>query len=172
MKNDRYTQGKTGVQERHESRVMDGGERIAPDAVIQMLNESLATELVCLLRYKRHYFTAAGLNSESVKAEFLEHANQEQAHADRIAQRIVQLGGEPNFSPHGLLDRSHSDYMEGESLVDMIKGDLTAERIAIDTYRANIRRIGNDDPTTRRLFEDILAVEEEHAEDLISLLKD
>ena len=139
--------------------------------VVRLLNEALATEIVCVLRYKRHYFMATGINSESVRAEFLEHANEEQAHADLIAQRIVQLGGEPNLSPEGLVDRSHSEYREGQSLNDMIKEDLIAERIAIDSYREMIRFIGEDDPTTRRLLEDILAKEEEHADDLVSLLK-
>jgi len=147
------------------------GYKAKPEVVIRLLNEALATEIVCVLRYKRHYFMATGIHSESVRAEFLEHANEEQAHADLIAQRIVQLGGEPNLSPEGLVDRSHSEYREGHSLNDMIKEDLIAERIAIDSYREMIQSIGGDDPTTRRLLEDILAKEEEHAEDLVSLLK-
>jgi bacterioferritin len=140
------------------------------ETVVKLLNEALATELVCVLRYKRHYFMATGINADSVAAEFLEHANDEQGHADQIAQRIVQLKGEPNFSPEGLLTRSHAEYVEGDSLTDMIKEDLVAERIAIDSYREMITYFGNDDPTSRRLLEGILAVEEEHADDLVSLL--
>lgn len=138
--------------------------------VVQMLNEALATELVCVLRYKRHYFMASGIHAEGVAAEFLEHANDEQGHADLIAARIVQLGGEPNFNPEGLLMRSHAEYVEGGTLNEMIKEDLVAERIAIDSYRDMIQYLGNDDPTTRRMLETILAVEEEHADDLVSLL--
>lgn len=142
------------------------------DAVVRILNEALATEIVCTLRYKRHYFMANGIHAKSVAAEFLEHANEEQAHADKIAKRIVQLGGEPNLSPAGLQTRSHSEYVEGEDLVDMLEEDLVAERIAIDTYRDIVQYLGNDDPTTRRMMEEILANEEEHAEDLSSLLKE
>ncbi len=140
------------------------------DTVIKLLNEALATELVCVLRYKRHYFMANGIHADSVAAEFLEHANDEQGHADQIAARIVQLGGAPNFNPEGLLTRSHAEYVEGDTLTDMIKEDLVAERIAIDSYRDMVRYFGNDDPTTRRMVEGILAVEEEHADDLVSLL--
>jgi bacterioferritin len=142
------------------------------DTVIRILNEALATEIVCVLRYKRHYFMATGINAQSVAQEFLQHANEEQVHADQIAQRIVQLGGAPNFSPEGLLTRSHAEYVEGDSLIDMIKEDLIAERIAIDSYREMIAYLGNDDPTTRRMLEGILAMEEEHAEDLVSLLEE
>ena len=138
--------------------------------VIKVLNEALATEIVCVLRYRRHYFMATGINADSVAAEFLQHSNEEQGHADQIAQRIVQLGGEPNFNPEGLLMRSHAEYVEGETLTDMIKEDLVAERIAIDSYRDIVQYLGNDDPTSRRLMETILAVEEEHADDLVSLL--
>ena len=138
--------------------------------VIKVLNEALATEIVCVLRYRRHYFMASGINADSVAAEFLQHSNDEQGHADLIAQRIVQLGGEPNLNPEGLLTRSHAEYVEGETLTDMIKEDLVAERIAIDSYREIIQYLGNDDPTSRRLMETILAVEEEHADDLVSLL--
>ncbi len=141
------------------------------ETVIKLLNEALATEIVCVLRYRRHYFMAEGMNAESVKAEFLAHAGEEQAHADQLAERIVQLGGEPNLSPNGLADRSHSEYVEGENLEDMIKEDLVAERIAIESYRDMIAFVGGDDPTTRRLLEEILTKEEEHAEDLVSLLK-
>jgi bacterioferritin len=139
--------------------------------VVKLLNEALATELVCVLRYKRHYFMAAGINAESVAAEFLQHANEEQGHADLIARRIVQLKGEPDFNPDGLLTRSHAEYVEGDTLTDMIKEDLVAERIAIDSYRDMITYFGNDDPTSRRMLEGILAMEEEHAEDLGSLLE-
>ena len=140
--------------------------------VIKVLNEALATEIVCVLRYRRHYFMASGIHAESVAAEFLQHSNEEQAHADQIAQRIVQLGGEPNFNPEGLLTRSHAEYAEGTTLIDMIKEDLVAERIAIDSYREIIQYLGNDDPTTRRMMEGILAMEEEHADDLVSLLNE
>jgi bacterioferritin len=140
------------------------------DTVVRILNEALATELVCTLRYKRHYFMASGIHAQSVAAEFLEHANEEQGHADRIAERITQLGGEPDFSPEGLAQRSHSEYVEGESLIDMIKEDLVAERIAIDSYREMIVYLGEKDPTSRRLMEEVLAVEEEHADDLVTLL--
>jgi bacterioferritin len=142
------------------------------ETVIKVLNEALATEIVCVLRYRRHYFMASGIHAEGVAAEFLQHSNEEQGHADQIAQRIVQLGGAPNFSPEGLLTRSHAEYVEGETLVDMIKEDLVAERIAIDSYRDIIQYLGNDDPTTRRMMETILAVEEEHADDLVSLLNE
>jgi bacterioferritin len=141
------------------------------ETVIKLLNEALATEIVCVLRYRRHYFMATGINAESVAAEFLQHSNEEQGHADEIAQRIVQLKGEPNFNPDGLLTRSHAEYQEGTSLIDMIKEDLVAERIAIDSYREMITYFGNDDPTSRRMMEGILAVEEEHADDLVSLLE-
>src|SRR5437879_8377501 len=140
------------------------------ETVLRLLNEALATELVCVLRYKRHYFMAKGIHADSVAAEFLEHATDEQGHADQIAARIVQLGGAPNFNPEGLLTRSHAEYVEGDTLTDMIKEDLVAERIAIDSYRELIGYFGNDDPTSRRLVESILAVEEEHADDLVHLL--
>ncbi len=142
------------------------------ETVIKILNEALATEIVCVLRYKRHYFMASGIHAESVAAEFLQHANEEQGHADQIAQRIVQLGGAPNLNPDGLLSRSHAEYVEGDGLLDMIKEDLVAERIAIDSYREIIQYLGNDDPTTRRMLEGILAMEEEHADDLVNLLAD
>jgi len=141
------------------------------ETVVKLLNEALATEIVCTLRYRRHYFMASGINAESVAQEFLQHANEEQGHADQIAQRIVQLKGEPNFNPEGLLTRSHAEYVEGTSLTDMIKEDLVAERIAIDSYREMISYLGNDDPTSRRMLEGILAVEEEHADDLVNLLE-
>jgi bacterioferritin len=153
-----------------ENGAMTPGYKAKAPVVLRLLNDALATEIVCTLRYKRHYFMAHGMTSESVKSEFLEHANEEQEHADRIAERIVQLGGQPNLSPEGLLDRSHSQYAEGTTLEDMIKEDLVAERIAIDSYRQMIEYIGGDDPTTRRLLEEVTAKEEEHAEDLASLL--
>jgi len=142
------------------------------ETVNKILNEALATEIVCVLRYRRHYFMASGINAEGVAAEFLQHANEEQGHADQIAHRIVQLGGEPNLNPEGLLSRSHAEYVEGDTLLDMIKEDLVAERIAIDSYREIIQYLGNDDPTTRRMMEGILAMEEEHADDLVNLLSD
>lgn len=139
--------------------------------IIEILNEALATEIVCVLRYKYHYYMASGIHAKSVAAEFLEHANEEQRHADQIAERITQLDGEPNLSPEGLLTRSHADFVKGDDLVDMIKENLVAERIAISTYSEIIQYIGNDDPTTRRMLEDILAMEEEHAEDMATLLE-
>jgi bacterioferritin len=142
------------------------------ETVIKLLNEALATELVCTLRYKRHYYMASGIHAKSVATEFLEHAAEEQQHADLIAERIVQLEGAPNFNPDGLVTRSHADYVEGDDLVDMIKEDLVAERIAIDSYREIVQYLGADDPTTRRLMESILAMEEEHAEDLSTLLEE
>lgn len=142
------------------------------EMVIQLLNEALATEIVCVLRYKLHYYTASGIHAKSVAAEFLEHAIEEQAHADLIAARIVQLEGEPNLSPEGMLSRSHAEYVKGEDLVDMIKENLVAERIAIDSYREIINFVGDADTTTKRMLESILAMEEEHAEDLSSLLEE
>ena len=144
---------------------------VPPGIYCSMLNDALATEIVCVLRYKRHYFMAQGLSSESVKDEFLEHAGEEQEHADRIAERIVQLGGEPDLNPASLAARSHSEYVEGNSLVDMIREDLVAERIAIESYREMVQYLDNKDPTSHRMMRDILAVEEEHAEDLNSLLQ-
>ena len=151
---------------------MTDGYRGDRETVIKLLNEALATEIVCVLRYKRHHFMAQGIHADPIATEFLQHANEEQAHADQIAGRIVQLGGQPNFSPEGLLSRSHSEYVEGTTLVDMIKEDLVAERVAIDSYGEMIRYLGDDDPTTRRMLEGILAVEEEHADDLASFLAD
>ncbi|MES2354794.1 MAG: ferritin-like domain-containing protein [Pseudomonadota bacterium] len=142
------------------------------DTVVKLLNEALATEIVCVLRYKRHFFMAKGINAESVATEFSEHAVEEQDHADRLAQRIVQLGGEPDFSPEGLAMRSHSEYVEGNSLVEMIKEDLVAERIAIDSYREMVNYLGTKDTTTSRLMQEILAKEEEHADDLATLLEE
>jgi bacterioferritin len=142
------------------------------DVVLRLLNEALATEIVCVLRYKRHYFMAQGIHAEGVAAEFLEHANDEQQHADQIAARITQLGGAPNFSPDGLTTRSHAEYVEGDTLEEMIKEDLIAERIAIDSYREIVAYLADKDSTTRRLMEEILAKEEEHADDLANLLQD
>ncbi|MGI9068793.1 MAG: ferritin-like domain-containing protein [Pyrinomonadaceae bacterium] len=142
------------------------------ETAVKILNEALATEIVCVLRYRRHYFMATGIHAESVAAEFLQHSNEEQVHADQIAARIVQLNGAPDFNPQGLLSKSHAEYAEGDTLLDMIKEDLVAERIAIDSYREMIQYFGNDDPTSRRMLEGILAMEEEHADDLVSLLQD
>ncbi|HYL91337.1 MAG TPA: ferritin-like domain-containing protein [Burkholderiales bacterium] len=141
------------------------------DVVLKLLNEALATEIVCTLRYKRHYYMAQGIHAEGVASEFLEHAQEEEQHAAQIAERITQLGGAPDFSPDGLTTRSHAEYVEGHSLEEMIKEDLVAERIAIDSYREMVSYLGEDDPTSRRLMEEILAKEEEHAEDLASLLE-
>ena len=138
--------------------------------VVRMLNEALATELVCVLRYKRHYFMAAGIHAAPVADEFLEHANEEMSHADMLAKRIVELQGEPNFSPEGMTSRSHAEYIEGDSLKSMIRENLIAERIAIESYREMIAYLGDQDPTTQRMLKEILASEEEHADDLSSLL--
>jgi bacterioferritin len=147
------------------------GYRADRETVIRLLNEALATEIVCVLRYKRHYFMASGIHAQAVAAEFLEHANEEQGHADQLAERITQLDGAPNFSPEGMLSRSHSEYVEGETLLDMLREDLVAERVAIDSYAEMIRYLGDKDSTTKRMLEGILAVEEEHAEDLKTLLE-
>ena len=147
------------------------GYRANRDTVVGMLNQALATEIVCVLRYRRHYFMAAGIHAQAVADEFLQHANEEQTHADQIAERITQLGGEPNFDPEGLLTRSHSEYVAGKDLVDMMREDLVAERIAVESYTEMIRYLGNDDPTTRRIMEGILATEEEHADELRTLLE-
>ncbi|MEX5342097.1 bacterioferritin [Pseudomonas sp. I2] len=141
------------------------------DRILRLLNESLATELVCTLRYKRHYFMASGIKASVAAEEFLEHANQEAEHADKLAERIVQLGGEPDFNPDNLSKNAHAQYVAGSTLKEMVLEDLVAERIAIDSYREIIHYIGEKDPTTRRIFEDILAQEEEHADDMADLLK-
>jgi len=140
------------------------------EAIIELLNAALATELVCALRYKRHYFTASGLVNEPIKAEFLEHAQQEEDHANRIAERIVQLNGEPDFNPHTIAQRSHAEYDECTDIKGMIRANLIAERVAIESYRQMIERIGDSDPTTKHLLIDIMAVEEEHADDMKDLL--
>ncbi len=163
------------LRQRARARMDDGavteGYRLDAEKVCGLLNTALATELVCVLRYKHHYFMANGLISAPVAAEFLAHANEEQGHADELAERIVQLGGKPDFNPEGLATRSHAEYIEGESLVDMIKENLIAERIAIDSYREMIAYLGHHDTTTRRMLEGILAVEEEHADDMRDLLQ-
>jgi bacterioferritin len=140
------------------------------EEIIGMLNDALATELVCVMRYKRHYYTATGMVNESIKAEFLEHATQEAEHADRIAERIVQLNGEPDFTPATLTDRSHAEYDDSTDIKGMIRANLIAERVAIESYRQMIERIGDTDPTTKHLLIDIMAVEEEHADDMKDLL--
>lgn len=155
-----------------EDGAVTAGYRADRTTVVKLLNEALATELVCILRYKRHYFMASGINADAVAQEFLQHATEEEGHADQIAMRIVQLKGEPDFNPEGLAMRSHAEYVEGGNLVDMIKEDLVAERIAVESYGEMIRYIGDKDSTTRRMLEGILAMEEEHADDLSSLLED
>jgi bacterioferritin len=140
--------------------------------VLKLLNEALATEIVCMLRYRRHHFMAKGIESKGIAQEFLVHANEEQRHADLLAARIVQLGGEPDFSPDSLTSRSHAEYVEGGSLINMIRENLVAERIAIDSYREMAQFLDNQDPTTRRLLEEILAVEEEHADEMADLLQE
>lgn len=139
--------------------------------VCDVLNQALATEIVCVLRYKRHYYSAKGINKDAVAAEFLQHANEEQGHADRISERITQLGGDPDLNPEGLATRSHSQYIVGKDLVEMIKENLIAERIAIESYTEIVRFLGDNDPTSRRMMEDILAVEEEHANDMLDLIE-
>ncbi|HEV7677909.1 MAG TPA: ferritin-like domain-containing protein [Candidatus Dormibacteraeota bacterium] len=142
------------------------------ERVVAVLNEVLATELVCYLRYKRHYYTASGISAAPVAAEFLQHANQEMGHADSVAKRIVELRGEPDFNPQGLATRSHAEYVEGTDLLDMVREDLVAERIAIASYQEIVRWLGDGDPTTQTLIKEILAVEEEHADDLLNILED
>ena len=162
------------LRERARQHMMDGAVTESyngnTDVACKVLNAALATEIVCVLRYKRHYFMAKGIHSGHVKAEFLQHAAEEQQHADRIAERIVQLGGEPDFSPKDMLSRSHSEYVEGNSLRDMIEEDLIAERVAIDSYREIAAYFAPFDTTTRQMIEEIQAVEEEHADDLAELL--
>ena len=142
-----------------------------PDTAVRLLNEALATEIVCVLRYKNHYFLAAGIHAQAVADEFLQHAADEQIHADMLAARIIQLGGEPNFSPEGLLTRAHSEFVPGGTLIEMIREDLIAERVAIESYSEMVRYFGDKDPTSRRLIEEILAKEEEHADDLANILE-
>ena len=162
------------LRARAKARIADGavtsGYRADRTAVIELLNRSLATEIVCALRYKRHAFTAKGLSAEPIAQEFATHAAEELGHADLIAARIAQLGGEPDFSPETLVGRSHAEYDASFELFAMIRADLVAERIAIDAYGEAIRFIGDGDPTTRRMLEGILATEEEHADDMADLL--
>ncbi len=159
------------AREHMEAGAVTAGYKADRDTVVKLLNTVLATELVCVLRYKRHYYTAAGIHAQAVAEEFLEHANEEQEHADRAAQRIMQLGGEPDFNPDTLTGRSHSEYVEGDDLVSMIRENLVAERIAIESYTEMIRFLGDDDPTTRRMIEEILGKEEEHADELQTLIE-
>jgi bacterioferritin len=159
------------AREHIEKGAVTEGYRGDRETVIRLLNEALATELVCVLRYKRHYYMASGIHAQAVAEEFLEHANEEQEHADKIAERITQLDGAPDFNPEVLAKRSHSQYVEGTSLVDMIREDLIAERIAIESYSEIIRYLGNNDPTSRRVMEEVLAKEEEHAEDMKTLIE-
>lgn len=140
------------------------------EQAVRLLNEALATEIVCVLRYRFHYFMASGIHKEGAAAEFLEHSNEEQRHADMIAERIKQLGGKPEMNPAVVANASHSEYVEGTSLEDMLREDLVAERIAIQTYREMVKFFGEHDPTSRRMMEEILAVEEEHADDIADLL--
>ncbi|BBT19019.1 ferritin-like domain-containing protein [Metapseudomonas otitidis] len=164
------------LRQRARQNVLDGavteGYNADRPTVLRLLNEALATELVCHLRYKRHYYMATGLKASIAAAEFLEHAQQELQHADQLAERIVQLGGEPDFNPAGLEARSHAQYVAGRNLREMVTEDLIAERIAIDSYREIVQFLGDKDPTTRRLFEEILAQEEEHADDMADILED
>ena len=160
-----------GARQNIEDGAVTAGYSADREVVLKLLNDSLATEIVCVLRYRRHHFMARGIHSQAVAAEFLVHSNEEQGHADLLAERIIQLGGAPDFNPSSLESRSHAEYIEGSTLADMIKENLVAERIAIDSYREAIRYIGDNDPTTRRLLETILAVEEEHADDLADLLQ-
>ncbi len=140
------------------------------EAVVSLLNAALATEIVCVLRYRRHHYMARGINAKRTADEFMAHSNEELEHVDQLAERIVQLGGEPDFKPDGLTGRSHAEYVEGGALAEMIKEDLVAERIAIESYRELIQYLGNQDPTTTRMLKGILAVEEEHADELADLL--
>jgi len=158
------------AREHIEQGAVSKGYRADRETVVKLLNDALATEIVCVLRYRRHHFMAHGLESEAIASEFMQHAVEEQGHADEIANRITQLQGEPDFNPAGLLSRSHSEYVEGRTLIDMIKEDLVAERVAIDSYGEMIRYIDDADPTTKRMLEGILAKEEEHAEDMSNLL--
>jgi len=176
MSDSQFVSDVRGIRERARQHIEDGAVTSSysadKDTVLRLLNDALATELLCTLRYKRHYFMAKGLASGGVADEFLEHAAEEAAHADRLAGRIVQLGGEPDFDPAHIAERSHAQYVEGSSLRDMVREDLIAERIAIESYREIIQYLGDDDPTTRRLMEEILANEEEHAEDLLTLIEE
>lgn len=158
------------AMEKMEEGAVTASYRADRDRVVEVLNEVLATETVCTLRYRSHYFRAKGVHAPGIEDEFLEHANEEQQHADRVAKRITELGGTPNLDPEGLAARSHAQYGTGETLNELIKEDLIAERIAIATYSEIVRWLGNDDPTTRRMMEELLATEEEHADDMAKLL--
>jgi bacterioferritin len=158
------------AMEKIEGGAMTAAYKGDPKKVCDVLNEVLATETVCVLRYKNHYFMAQGIHASGVEDEFLEHANDEQGHADQVAKRITELGGTPNLNPEGLATRSHAQYGTGTKLEDMIKEDLIAERIAVQTYADIVRWLGTDDPTTRRMMEELLAKEEEHADDMAKLL--
>jgi bacterioferritin len=164
------------IQKRARAKMMDGAVTDAyqadRDRVLAVLNEVLATEIICVLRYRNHYYSATGINAEPIAQEFLTHANEEQVHADWVSIRIAQLGGSPNWNPEGLATRAHASYIEGGSLREMIEENLVAERVAIETYSEIIRWLGSDDPTTRRMIEDILKEEEHHADDLAGLLED
>jgi bacterioferritin len=164
----------TELRERARKSIEDGAVTTSYGAdraqVIKLLNTALATELVCVLRYRHHYYVAEGLPAEAIKQEFLEHANEEQQHADSLAERIIQLGGDPDFNPAGLAERSHAEYGKGTSLIEILRDDLIAERVAIQSYTEMIRYIGDDDPTTKRILEGILSAEEQHAEEISSLL--
>lgn len=159
------------VAKRKSNRAMTLGCKPNAETVVRLLNEALATEVICILRYKRHYFMTAGVSARHVKVKFLQYVAEEQAHADHLAERIVQLGGKPDLSTERLLNRSHAEHVEGDSLAEMITADLVHERISIDSYRAMIASIGDDDPTTRQVLERILAQEEAHVENLTTLLK-
>jgi bacterioferritin len=159
------------AREHMEQGAVTSGYKADREAVIRILNEVLATEIVCVLRYKRHYYMASGIHAQAVAEEFLEHANEEQSHADIVAERITQLGGAPNLNPEGMTMRSHSQYVEGQSLLEMVREDLVAERIAVESYNEIIRYLGDDDPTTRRAMEKIMAKEEEHADDMKKILE-
>lgn len=171
-----FTSNTNEIRAKARQHIEDGavtdGYRANREQIIEMLNSVLATEIVCNLRYKNHYFLASGIHSEAVAAEFLEHAKQEEEHANKVSRRIVQLNGKPDWSPDSLTKRSHADYVAGISLTQMIKENLIAERIAVETYREMVAYIGDDDPTTRRIIEEILAQEEEHADEMANLLKD
>lgn len=158
------------AREHMEQGAVTSGYKADRQAVIRILNEVLATEIVCVLRYKRHYYMATGIHAQAVAEEFLEHANEEQSHADIVAERITQLGGAPNLNPEGMAMRSHSQYVEGKSLLDMVREDLVAERVAVESYNEIIRYLGDDDPTTRIAMEKIMAKEEEHADDMKKIL--
>jgi len=171
---DQFTD-KATLRKRARKHVEDGavteGYAANREVVIRLLNDALATELVCVLRYRRHFFMAKGIHSESVKVEFMQHATEEMSHADSLAKRIVELGGEPDFSPETLTERSHAEYKTGDSLISMIQEDLIAERIAIESYREMVTYLADNDPTTQRMLKEILSMEEEHADDMVSLLE-